>query len=190
MTRTLLTAAALAVMTIPAGTLQAQEASWIHVRVDEAEGAEVRVNLPVSLVDVAVETATDEAFDGGRFAWDEDADVTVEELRRMWDELRGTGEADLVEVRDGDEHVRVFRRDGRVHVHVDEDGTEKVRVVMPDEVADALLDTEGESLDLRGALRQLARGGSRELVRVRDRDASVRVWIDGRSGQAEAGATP
>lgn len=72
-----------------------------------------------------------------------------------------------------------------IHVRVDESGEERIRVVMPPEVADALLDGEGERLDLRAALRQLARTGDRELVRVRDDDATVRVWVDDSSGQGE-----
>lgn len=188
MKKTILTAAAMALLAAPAGALHAQEAqpeSWIHVRVDEADGAKVRVNLPASLVDVALDVAGEEALEDGHLDWDHHGDLTLEELRRLWAEVKKGGDAEYVDVEDGDEHVRVFRRDGRVHVHVDEDGREKVRIEMPPEVADALLSGDGERLDLRAALRELTRTGSRELVRVRDEEATVRVWIDDRAEQSE-----
>lgn len=178
-----LTMAAAALLAVPAGAVQAQEASWVHVRVDEAEGDNVRVNLPISLVDVALEAAGEERLEDGHLRLGEHGDLSVEELRRMWRELRDAGDAELVEVQDGEEHVRVFRRGDRVHVQVDEDGEEKVRVEMPVEVADALLGAEGDRLDLQAAVRKLARRGEQELVRVRDTDATVRVWVDDRSGQ-------
>lgn len=188
MTKTILTAAAAAFLAVPAGALHAQEAqsaSWIHVRVDEADGSKVRVNLPASLVDVALDVAGEEALEDGRLDWDHHGDLSLEEVRRLWAEVKRGGDARYVDVEDGDEHVRVFRRDGKVHVHVDEDGREKVRIEMPPEVADALLSGEGERLDLRAALRELTRTGSRELVRVQDEDATVRVWIDDRAEQSE-----
>lgn len=186
MMKHLLTVAAAGLLVVPAGAVQAQEtqeASWVHVRVDEADGAKVRVNLPISLVDVALEAAGEEGLEDGRLRWDEHGDVTVDDLRRMWRELRDAGDAELVEVQDGEEHVRVYRRGDRLHVHVDEDGEEKVRVEMPTGVADALLGGEGDELDLRAAVRELARRGERDLVRVQDTDATVRVWVDARSAQ-------
>lgn len=168
-----------------AATLQAQEAvdaettgSWIHVRVDEADGAKVNINLPMSLVDVALEIGQKNGFDEDDLRFDPDGDVTIEDLRRMWGELKDAGDADLVEVQDGDEHVRVYKRGDRVHVDVDEDGEEKVRVEMPAAIVDALLSGEDERLDLPAAARELARIGSQEVVRIDDEGTTIRIWID------------
>lgn len=157
---------------------QEAPASWLHVHVDETDGARVRVNVPVSLVDVALDIAGEEGLEKARIRLDSDDDVTMEDIRRMWRELRDAGDADFVDVRDGDETVRVFVRGRQVHVQVDEDGEEKVRIQMPLDVADTLLGTEGDELDLRGAMEKLARSGSRDLIRVRDHDATVRIWLD------------
>lgn len=185
MTKKLMTAATVAVVTLGASPAHAQpapettgETSWVHVRVDEADGARVNVNLPVSLVEVALEVAGKEAFDRDDLRLDPDGDVTLEDLRRLWGELRDVGDAEIVEVRDGDEHVRVFRRGGTVHVQVDEGGRETVRVQMPASIVDALLGTEGDELDLEAAVRELARTGNQEVVRVDDEGTSVRVWVD------------
>lgn len=195
MRKHVLMVAAAALVAVPAGAVHAQEAgdtqeaSWVHVRVDEADGAKVRVNLPISLVDVALESAGEEALADGRLRLGDESDVTVEEIRRMWRELRDAGDVELVNVQDDEEHVRVFRRGDHVFVHVDEDGEEKVRVEMPVEVADALLAGEGDRLDLKAAVRKMASRGDSELVRVRDTDATVRIWVDSRSDQAEGEET-
>lgn len=194
MTKKLLTlAAAVAIaaplVAVPVSPAQAQQeaASWLHVRVDEDDGARVRINLPISMVDVALEMAREEGFDEANFRWDEHGDVSIEDLRRIWSELRDAGDAEFVNVRDGEDHVRVFRRGDRVYVHVDEGEAERVRVEMPTEVADALLSGEGEELDVRAAVRTLAEQGEGELVRVRDEDATVRVWMDGKNTQDDEG---
>lgn len=180
-----LSAGFVAVMLASAGAAQAHaqaeadaagEASWIHVRVDEADGAQVSLNLPMSLVDVALDAAGEDAFDEDDLRLE--GDVEIDDLRRMWRELRDAGDAEFVDVRDGDEHVRVFRRGDRVFVHVDEDDREKVRIEMPAAIVDALLGTEGDRLDVEAAARELARVGDREMVRIDDEGTTVRIWVD------------
>lgn len=181
------TAALAAALLVCAGPIQAQEAAadtdagdrWIHVRVDEGDGAEVDVNLPLSLVDVALEVGQEEGFDGDDLRLDPEGDVTVEDLRRLWAELRAAGDGEFLDVRDGDERIRAYRRGDRVHVDVVEDGQEKVRIRMPAAIVDALLAGEDDRLDLTAAARELARVGDREVVRIRDGETRVRVWVDG-----------
>jgi len=185
MLKKMLMAMAAAALIVPAAAAQAQESNWIHVRVDEADGAKVRVNLPATMVDIALEMADEEALEDGHLDLGSDTDVTVQELRRLWQEMRDAGDAEFVNVQDGDEHVRVFRKGDRVYVQVDEGETQKVRVEMPAEVADALLDSEGDRLNLRAAVQKLAESGSQELVRVQEPDTSVRIWVDARSDQAD-----
>lgn len=165
--------------------LQAQEAApaadegeWIHVRVDEADGAQVAVNLPLSLVDVALEIGETEGLDPEELRFGPDDAVSMDQLRRIWRELRDAGDAELVSVRDGDEHVRIWREGDRVHVRAGEDGREKVRAVLPPAVVDALLGGDGDRLELSAAARELARAGDREIVRVDDGGTRVRVWVD------------
>lgn len=191
MRKAILATAAAGLLAVSAGTLQAQapeadaaaSGSWIHVSVDEADGKKVRVNLPVSLAEVAAEIAGKEALEAGRIDWESHEDVSLEDIRRMWRELRDAGDTDLVEVREDGEHIRVVRRGDRVLVHVNEGDEETVRVEMPVRLVDAVLGTEGESLDLAAAMRELIRSGHGELVRVRDDETQVRIWIDDRSTQ-------
>lgn len=190
MTKKLLAVAAAMTLAVPA-MAQAQESSWIHVRVDEADGAKVRVNLPATMVDVALEIADEKGFEEEHLHFGPDSEVSLDQMRRLWREMRDAGDAEFVNVQDGNEHVRVFREGDRVFVHVDENGTEKVRVEMPARVADALLSSEGDTLDVRAALQELARSGNQELVRVREADgANVRVWVDSRSDQPDGEGAP
>lgn len=192
-TRTTATAVLTALVAIPAAAVgqPATEADdderWVHVRVDEADGARVALNLPISLVDVALAKAAEDGFDRDELGLGPESDVSVEDLRRVWGELRDAGDADFVDVRDGEERVRIYRRGDRVHVDVDEDGRETVRVRMPASIVDALLGAEGDRLDLPAAARELARSGEQEVVRIDDRDegTSVRIWVDRDSSGGE-----
>lgn len=185
-------AALVAVAAVPGGAAHAQatagddgEASWVHVRVDEADGSEVNLNLPIGLVDVALKARGDEIFGGEDLRIGPDGDYSVRELRAIWKELRGAGDAEFVRVRDGDERVRIFREGDRVHVHVDEGESERVRIEMPARVVDALLSAQGEELDVAAAARELGRGGEGEVVSIDDDGTRVRIWVDDSSTQGE-----
>lgn len=167
-----------------AGVAQAQEASWIHIRVDEGDGgAKVAVNLPMSLIEVALDVAGEEIFEHhhGREMHIGRHDMDLDDLRTMWNELRAAGDAQFVDVQDGDEHVRIYRRGDRVHIEVDEHGDEQVRVEVPFSVVDVLLEGEGNELNLAGAIRELGRTNNGEIIQVNDGDTRVRIWIDNNS---------
>jgi hypothetical protein len=163
------------------GALQAAEPSWLHVQVTEsgAKESKVSVNLPLALLDVAFDMAPDEAIKGGRVKLGT-GDVKLADLRRMWVELKKAGDTEFVTVEEKDESVRVERKGARVQVRVADrkTGVVKVSVDVPMSVVDALLQGEGDSLDLRAALAELKRTSSGEFINVNDGDSRVRVWID------------
>jgi len=188
MNRKLLSLAIGGAMLLSVGaTAHAQTAGWIHVRVTEDEGTSVNVNLPMSLISVAMELAQKHAFDGdmdfgdefdGRVRFGHGNDFEVEDIRRMWTELRDAGDADYVQVQDGDENVNIYRRGDIVYIEVDEDGDDKVRLQVPFSVVDVLLDGEGDELNLVGALEEMASSNNGEILQVNDGDTTVRIWID------------
>jgi hypothetical protein len=174
------TVVAVLALSIPA-MAQESATSWIHIRVDEADGAKVNVNLPMSLVEMALDIAGKEVFEGRhgpRIDIGRHHDFEIADLRRLWDELRAAGDAQFVDVVDDDEHVRVYRRGDRVHVDIDDDGQEKVRVEVPFSVVDVLLEGDGDTLNLAGAVRELARTNNGQIIQVNDGDTTVRIWID------------
>ncbi len=158
------------------------QSQWIHIRVDETDGAKVNVNLPIALLEVAMEIAQEHGMDAmekhGGMHFGRHTDMDVADLRRMWNGLRDSGDAEYVHVEDGDELVRIYRAGDRVHIEVDDDGDESVRVEVPFSVVDILLEGEGYELNLVGALRELANSNGGEIIQVNDGDTTVRVWID------------
>lgn len=173
-----LAAVALAATALPAA---AAPDLWLHVHVDESgsENAQVRVNLPLSLIESMlpmIEGASE--IQDGRIVID-DSELSVDDLRRVLHSLVDSPNTTFAEVQTDDERV-VFFKDGaylRVETEATAEGTE-VRARFPIAVLEALVSGPANELDVAAALRALADHGAGDLVTVRDRDATVRVWID------------
>jgi len=165
-----------------AGTATANENLWLHVHVQEEAGATVKVNLPIAFVETAAR-AIPASIEADALNFD-DEDISVAELREMWASLGDTGEALIIDVDDDGESVKVRKTGGYLLVevedgrHFNDDGT-TVDVRIPERVVEALLAGSGDQLDVAGALRALAEAGEGELVAVNERDARVRIWVDG-----------
>ena len=167
------------------GTAAAQEGSpWIHIQVieDGDDGTKVNVNLPLSLIEIALDAVSDEIFDNNRLHFNHSG-VGVDDLRNMWQELRDSGDAEYVTVEDDGQTVRIFREGETVFVHVDdEDGNDKVRIEVPFSIVDTLLEGDGNRLNLGGAIREMAATMRGDIISVQDDDTTVRIWIDERAG--------
>jgi hypothetical protein len=177
---------ALVAVLVSGGVAYAQQDSpWLHIRVTEAgeDGAKVNVNLPLSLVtvfaDIAEEQLEKELSGHGNIDIDfDDHDIDIEDIRRAWGELRDAGDADFVEVQEDDEYVKISRSGNKILIQFDEDGDNKGRVEVPVSVVDALLDGDGQKLNLRAAIDELVSSTSGEIVLVEDGDTTVRIWIE------------
>ena len=154
---------------------------WLHVRVDETDGAKVKVNVPISMVEKAMAMIPEKHLRDGRIHLDECCDdLSLAEMREMWAELQNSPDMTFVTVEEADETVRVWKEGGYLKVHVsDQGGKEEVDVQVPLAVVDALLSGEGDELNIEAAVRRLADEGEGELVTVRGDDEQVRVWVDG-----------
>jgi hypothetical protein len=167
--------------------------AWLHVRVDETrggrsgKGSKVRVNVPLAVVEAALEAAPQKFVEKGRIKIDmgrDDHDLSLQEMRRIWKELKNAGDTELVSVEEEDENVTVARKGDVVQVRVTnaKDG-EQVHVDVPVNLVDAILSGGEESVDVKAVIRELrARRG--DIVRVTDRDSAVRIWIDEVAGGA------
>lgn len=171
-------AAACLALALPAGAQGT--GAWLHVRVEgpQRQGT-VAVNLPLSVVEVALQAAPDTLVSHGHVKLGRHGDdIQVADLRRMWSELKASGDAELVRVEEKDQRVRVARAGDLVLIHVDKpEANESVRIELPTDVVDALLSGEGNQLNVKAALARLQKRRG-DIVRVNEKDHSVRIWID------------
>lgn len=176
-----------AALLLSAASIQAKEGSpWIHIRVTEhnASQSKVSVNLPLSVVQVALDVAPEKIVSNGRIRIDHHGhhDLSIADLRRLWRELKESGEAEYVSIEQDDERVAVTREGDLIRIEVvpsDKDG-ETIHIKVPISLVDAILSGEGEELNIGNAMEELKdqRG---EIVRIEGGDADVRIWIDERS---------
>lgn len=182
-------ALALLVAGAVAGAASAATAQrWIHVHVDEENGAGARVtlNLPIGLVEAALPMVNSENFRGGKGARIRvnGEDFDCRHLRSLWAALREAQDAPYAIVEEHDQTVRVEKSGGFMLIGVTPKTKHGDRVSMrvPLPVVDALLSGSDDEIDLGAALRALAdSGASGELVAVDDDKTTVRIWIDDRA---------
>ena len=154
--------------------------AWLHVRVEEpGRQSKVAVNLPLSVVEAALEAAPSTIVSAGRVKLGpHHRELKIAELRRMWNELKSAGDGEFATVEEKDEKVRIARTGDLVLIHVQKPpDRDAVRVELPVAVVDALLSGEGDQLDVGAALAQL-RNRRGDIVRVDDEGSTVRIWID------------
>lgn len=179
----LLIPAAAALALVPASVAWAQT-PWLHVRVEEpSKETKVHVNLPLTVVEAALSAAPEKIISDGKIhIRDGKHDLSIADMRKVWLQLKEAGNAEIVKVEGKRENVSVAREGDVIRVRVDKLGEteaegEQVRVEVPVAVVDALFSAEGEDLNIRAALAELQKLRG-DIVRVKDKDSTVRVWID------------
>ncbi len=184
MNRMTYTALAVALCLGVASAATAESGLWLHVRVDEADGAKVSVNLPLSMVEKALPMIPAEHLHHGRLVLD-DWQVSMQELRDLWQEVKNSPDMTFVTVEEEDENVRVWKEGDYLLVSVrKDDEAQKVDVRIPASVVDALLSGDGSEMNFHAAVEALVEQGEGELVTVSDDSDRVRVWVD-RSAEAD-----
>jgi hypothetical protein len=161
---------------------------WIHIRVDDADGAKGRVDIqvPVELVSSLL-PALKRAHGHGSIHVDAKP-VDLAEIRGYWSAVRAAKDGDYVTVRDADSDVRVSKRGGYFRLTVDDKGGKtRIRMKVPLPLVDAVLDG-GDTIDLDALGVALAKTPVGELLIVDDEDSHVRIWIDGEAAPARKDA--
>jgi hypothetical protein len=157
---------------------------WLHVRVicTEGKGDTVRVNVPLELAEKVLPTINHDRLHGGKVKIDT-ADFKDVDLRTLVDAIRTAKDGEYVTVQGNENDVRVAKESNHLIIHVMEKGTKKsqVEVKVPMKVIDALLSAGKDELDLVAALHALGAQGDTELVSVKDRENTVKVWLDSKN---------
>jgi len=168
----------LACITGGAARASASDDRWIHVRVDDADGAGGRVDIqvPIGMVSGLL-PALKGAQSRGSIRVDRKR-VDLDELRGYWNAVRTAKDGEYVSVRDDDSDVRISKSGGFVRLNVDErGGGSRVRMKIPLELVDAAL-ANGDTFDFDAIGKALAIAPAGELLTVDDDDSHVRIWID------------
>ena len=192
----------LALALVPATGALAQTAApaWLHVRVEEAaKASKVHVNLPMTVVEAVLKASPQILEEHGKIRLGDHHGLTLADMRRAWKELAAAGDAELVTVESEDENVRVARKGDVVQVFVDHkhaarkaeagpakaaksEGPGEVRIEVPVSLVDAMLSGEGDTVNLEAAVNELKKRRG-DIVRVKDEDSNVRIWIDEQNTQ-------
>jgi len=167
--------------------------AWLHVRVEEAKQAsKVSVNLPMTVVEAILKASPEMIEKHGKIHFGEEHGLKMADVRKAWKALAQAGDAEFVTVESEDENVRVTRKGDLVQVFVDNKGKagkegkpgkpEEVRVEVPVSLVDAFLSGEGEEGNFDAAIAELQKRRG-DIVRVKDDDSNVRIWIDEQNAQ-------
>lgn len=176
---TVLTLLLTALLALPLAA--AADGLYLHVHVEDDGGETVNVNLPLNAIGSMLPMLEQQMGDDAYVALDE-YDVSLEQMRATWRELRNQPDFVLATVESDDANVHVAKEGdylvARVH-DVADAGSARVHARIPARVVDALLSGQDGRLDLRAALDALAAEGEGELVTVEEDSSRVRVWVDG-----------
>ena len=157
---------------------------YLHVKVDDAaKGESVNVNLPLSIAEKILPTVNKGTLHNGHLTIHE-ADFDGVDVHALLDAIRTTPDNEFVTVKEKDQDARVAKSNENLIVHVTEKckGGEKVDVIIPMKVVDALFSTVKQNeLDVAAALRELSDAGDAVLVTVQGTTEHVRIWVDSSS---------
>lgn len=161
------------------GSAQAGDTRWIHIFVQDGPDEEVRLNVPISLVRAILPLIDEDGISHGKIMI-EDADIPVEVLRQVWDEVRKIDSGEFVKVDTPDEDVRISKEGDELLITVlDEKDDTNVTVRLHESIIAALLSSEKENeLDLMAAIEALDTKMRGDLVSVQDEETMVRIWVD------------
>jgi hypothetical protein len=157
---------------------------WIHLRVDDADGGNGRVDIQVPVGMVQSLLPVLKGVNGGGSIRVDSRSLDIAELREYWTAVRNANDGEYVTVRDQDSNVRIAKRAGHLLLNVDDEGGKsRVRMKVPVPMIDAVL-TGRDTLDLNALGIALANAPDGELLSVDDEGSHVRIWIDGAAAPA------
>jgi hypothetical protein len=153
---------------------------WLHIRVQESDQADdyVNVNMPVSALEGMLSGSEIGQFRHGKIQLGDHADLDGIDLRQVLSALRDAPDSEFVTIRSREDSVRVAKEDGYLLINVDETDGDRVRIRVPMEVVDVLLEAEDQEIDVVRVLDALSVLDGTDLISVDSDDTRIRIWID------------
>jgi len=186
--------------TITASSTKTEQ--WIHVRVESKEdhGETVRVNVPVEMAAKVLPAINKDNLHDGKVRINS-SHMNDLDLRTILDAVRTSRDGEYVTVQGSDNDVRVAKSAGYLYIHVTDKSEgrkaatkegkaeakaaagheSRVEIKVPMKVVDALFSAGKDELDLVAGLKALSAHGDTELVTVKDKENTVRIWVDSKN---------
>jgi hypothetical protein len=157
---------------------------WLHVRVVStgAKGETVRVNVPISVAEQVLPAIHTNDLNNGKVKIKGKMDDV--DLHALLDAVSKSPDNEFVTVENSDENVRVAKSGEYLLVKVRDNkkgSPEQVDIKVPISVVNALVSGEKDELDVLAAVRALKAYGDLDLVTVKEKDQTVRIWVDARN---------
>jgi len=174
-------------------TFAAPAEKYLHVRVKSGSDNQiVSVNVPLSLAEKVIPAINHGKLNQGKVTID-DKDMKDVDLKTILDAVKNSPDGEYVNIQGKDQDVRVAKSKGNLIVHVTDKENkkgEKVDVIVPMSVVNALAPTDKHEIDLVAAIHALSESGEKLIVTVHSDEDDVKVWIDAESGSNEPDAKP
>jgi len=156
-----------------------QPTRWLNVKVKATEDhADISVRVPMSLVTTVLDAVkTDEIQDGKIKIDTEDVEIDWPKLLQA---IKDAPDGKFVTVSSDDADVQVEKLAGMLRIDIQEKtgDREKVKVMVPSALINAISVDDQDRLDVKKLLASLDSSMVGDLVRVEAPDASIRIWID------------
>ncbi len=153
---------------------------WFHltVREDGARGDQVTMNLPLRLVQRVGPILANHYHEHDVMIACNDWRVRGDDLHAVWRAVKASsGKPVNVSVDDGE--VQAELREGSLVMRRKSTwDSEVTEVLLPADLAEALVSGFDDELNVRAAIDRMIARGQGELMLVRSDDAVVRMWID------------
>jgi hypothetical protein len=129
------------------------------------------------MVEVALNVVKDESIKGGKLRL-QMTDVTVADMKEVWNELKKARNAEFGTLQKQSETVHVAKHGDVVIVKVIKGQKTTVDLRVPVPLVDALLEGSGNELNVRGALLAIRQTNGGDILKVTDHETHFRIWID------------
>lgn len=151
---------------------------WLRVDVTRQgdEAGRVKINVPLSLMEVVIESA-----EGGKLFSPLDVAKGHVDIGKMWQAIRDMNSDEIMTVEAEDEVVKVWkdREYFRVDVHDADEGTD-VEVKIPIGLMDYLFNTQRTGFNFQELVGTLRGYAPLQLVKVASDNENVSIWIEER----------
>jgi len=155
----------------------AKSVVWMRVEVLDQGGehTKVKINLPLSLIEVVVDSIDKRDF----MAEIEEGHPSLD-IPKLWKEIRKMDAQEFVTVESDKENVRVWKDDEFFRVNIKEEGHSEpnVEVKLPLVVMDYLFETSGKQLKFEELVDKLRGHLPLTVVEVQHEDEHIKVWLE------------